>query len=196
MKAIDTSSQAQLFTEARSFSHWQDSEVSEAQLKAVYDLVRMGPTSANCCPARFVFVTSDAGKARLRPHLIESNVEKTMSAPATVIVAHDMEFYEQVPKLFPHNPGAREWFTGSPEATRENAVRNGTLQGGYLIMAARALGLDCGPMSGFDPDGVNEEFFAGTAWRVNFLCNLGIGDRGSLHARCPRLEFDEACKIV
>ena len=182
--------------EARTHSTWLDKPVPESLLREIYDLTKMGPTSANCCPARFVFVTTDAGKARLKPHLIEGNVEKTMTAPATAIIAYDSEFYERVPELHPHNPGARDWFTGSEQSIYDNAMRNGTLQGAYFMIAARAFGLDCGPMSGFDPDGVNGTFFPDGQCRVNFLCNLGYGDASTLHPRLPRLDFDDACRVA
>lgn len=196
MNDIGAAALAQLFAEARTFGAWQDKPVSEDLLRQAYDLMKMGPTSANCCPTRLVFVTSDAARERLKPHLIPANVDKTLSAPATIIVAYDSEFYERVPELHPHNPGARDWFTGSAAAVYENAMRNGSLQGGYLILAVRALGLDCGPMSGFDPDGVNAEFFSDGRFKVNFLLNVGYGDRDSLHPRLPRLPFDDACQIV
>lgn len=196
MNDIGADALEQLYTEARTFGAWQDKEVSEDLLRQAYDLMKMGPTSANCCPTRLVFVTSDAARARLKPHLIPTNVDKTLSAPATIIVAYDNEFYERVPELHPHNPGARDWFTGSAATIYENAMRNGSLQGGYLILAVRALGLDCGPMSGFDPDGVNAEFFPDGRFKANFLLNIGYGDRESLHPRLPRLPFDDACQIV
>ncbi|MEL6301965.1 MAG: malonic semialdehyde reductase [Pseudomonadota bacterium] len=185
-----------LFLEARTCAHWLDKPVDESQLREAYALMRMGPTSANCCPTRLVFITTDEGRARLRPHLIESNIEKTMTAPATIIVAYDSEFYERVPELHPHNPGARDWFTGSDESIYENAMRNGSLQGGYLIIALRSLGLDCGPMSGFDPAGVNGEFFPDGRFKANFLLNTGYGDYSEVHPRLPRLDFEDACKIV
>ncbi|MEM1140256.1 MAG: malonic semialdehyde reductase [Pseudomonadota bacterium] len=185
-----------LFREARSHNAWTDQPVTEDQLRVLYDLLNWGPTSANCCPARFVFVTSQAGKEKLKPHLMGSNQDKTMAAPVTVIIANDMEFYEKVPQLFPHAPEAKDWFTGSPEATQDAAMRNGTLQGAYLMLAARSLGLDCGPMSGFDQAGVDGAFFAGTSWRSNFLCNLGIGDPNGLFPRSPRLAFDDACRFA
>lgn len=193
--ALSDASLDAIFREARTFNAWQDKPVGLALLQAVYELTKFGPTSANCSPARFVFVTSEAAKARLKPHLDGGNVDKTMSAPATVIIAHDLDFAEQMPKLFPHNPGAKDWFA-DPDKALETAFRNGTLQGAYLMIAARALGLDCGPMSGFDPDGVDTAFFAGTRFKSNFLCNLGYGDPSDLHERSPRLTFEEACKVV
>lgn len=186
----------QLFRDARSFSHWTDEPVSDETLKAVYDLAKFGPTSANSSPARFVFLTSQAAKERIKPHLTEGNVHKVMTAPATVIIAHDLEFYEKIPQLFPHNPDAKTWFNWSEEHAEKNAFRNGSLQGAYLMLAARSLGLDCGPMSGFNNEGVDKEFFGGTPWRSNFICALGHGDRSQLFDRSPRLSFDEACRLL
>jgi 3-hydroxypropanoate dehydrogenase len=189
----------QVFRDARTQNGWESTPVGETLIRAVYDLTKMGPTSANCSPARFVWVGSAAGKAKLEPFLMEGNRAKTMSAPWTVIVATDMEFYEKMPQLFPHNPGAKDWFS-APDAAFDGGFRNGTLQGGYLIMAARALGLDCGPMSGFDRAGVDAAFFAGhpetKAWKSNFLINIGYGDGSNLFARSPRLSFEEACQIL
>ena len=172
-----------------------DRTVLDEQLKNLYDYVKYGPTSANCCPARFIFVRSDEAKEKLTPALDGSNVEKTMSAPATVIIAMDNEFYEELPKLFPH-ADAKSWFDSDEEKAKDAAFRNSTLQGGYLIMAARALGLDCGPMSGFDKDKVKDAFFPDKNWTANFLCNLGYGTEENLFPRSPRLKFDEACEIV
>jgi 3-hydroxypropanoate dehydrogenase len=186
---------SQLFFDARSYNAWQDKPVSDDVLKRLFDILKMGPTSANCSPARFVFVTSDDAKARLKPHLSEGNAEKTMTAPVCVIIGQDMEFYEHLPKLFPHTD-AKSWFVGKEDKIKETAFRNATLQGGYLILAARALGLDCGPMSGFDPAGVDKDFFPGTKTKSNFLCNLGYGDASSLFDRSPRFDFDEVCKII
>jgi len=186
----------QLFRGARSFSYWTDEPVSDETIKAVYELARMGPTAANGSPARFVFLRSTAAKERLKPHLIETNVDKVMTSAATVIIAHDVEFYEKIPQLFPHNPGARDWYSWSAEHAELNAFRNGSLQGAYLMLAARAMGLDCGPMSGFNNQGVDEAFFAGTTWRSNFICAMGHGDRDKLHDRGPRLSFDEACQLL
>ena len=184
-----------LFREARTHSHWQDKDVPDDVLHQLHDLVKFGPTSANCSPMRVVFVKSPEAKARLKPHMAEGNVEKTMSAPVTAIIGHDIEFYEHLSKLFPHTD-AKSWFAGNEQLIQDTAFRNGSLQGAYLIMAARALGLDCGPMSGFDTDGVREEFFAGTSVEVNFLCNLGYGDASQLHERSPRFAFDEVCSIL
>ncbi|AMX02691.1 malonic semialdehyde reductase [Microbulbifer thermotolerans] len=199
----------QLFTEARTHSHWLDKPVSDKTLKQLYDLMKMGPTSANCCPIRIVFVKTKEGKERLKPALNEGNVQKTMAAPVTAIIAYDLKFYEYLPRLFPHAP-ARNWFVNNPELAVTTAFRNGSLQGGYFILAARSLGLDCGPMSGFDNAMVDREFFSEKAFgrdfqqeccsegyiKSNFLCNLGYGDHSILHPRSRRFEFDEVCKIL
>ncbi len=184
-----------IFRTARSQNAWQDRPVPQTLLQAVYDLTKMGPTSANCSPARFVFVTSEEAKARLLPHVMDGNKDKVKTAPATVIIAHDLDFADKIPQLFPHNPGAKDWFA-DPDAAAATAFRNGTLQGAYLMIAARSLGLDCGPMSGFDNAGVDEAFFGGTRWRSNFLCGLGYGDPSELFERSPRLAFDEACQVL
>jgi len=184
-----------LFRDARTHNTWLDTPVSEEELRALYDLTKWGPTSANASPARFVFLVSAAAKERLRPALSAGNLEKTLAAPVTVIVGHDTAFFEKLPYLFPH-ADARAWFAGNPALADETAFRNGTLQGAYLILAARALGLDCGPMSGFSKDAVDAEFFTGTTVRSNFLINLGHGDAAGLFPRSPRLSFDEACQIL
>lgn len=188
--ALDT-----LFREARSFSYWQDRPVTDEQLRTLYALMELGPTSANCLPARLVFVKSPEAKARLKPCLSEGNVHKSMSAPVVALIGMDMEFYEELPRLFPHTD-ARSWYAGKPDKIRQTAFRNSSLQGGYFIMAARALGLDCGPMSGFDGEKLDAEFFPGGRVKSNFICALGYGDRSRLHPRGPRLEFEEACRIV
>ncbi|WP_292970446.1 malonic semialdehyde reductase [Pantoea sp. UBA4549] len=188
---LDSAALDALFTDARTHSHWQDKPVSQALLRELYTLTALGPTSANCSPGRFVFVTSAEGKAKLKPALSSGNVDKIMSAPVTVIVAWDPEFFEQLPKLFPFGD-ARNWFTSSPELTKETAFRNSSLQAGYMILAARSLGLDAGPMSGFDPAKVNAAFFSESKWQVNMLINLGYGEAGKLHPRLTRLSFDEA----
>lgn len=185
----------QLFLDARTQNKFQDKDVPDSLLRELVDVLKMGPTSANCSPARIIFVKSEAAKARLGPHLSEGNRAKTLSAPVCAIIGHDMAFYEQLPKLFPH-ANARVWFAGKPEHIATTAFRNGSLQGAYLILAARALGLDCGPMSGFDNTGVDKEFFAGTETKSNFLCNLGYGDPAGLFARSPRFAFEEMAKIV
>lgn len=195
-KILDDQALDTLFREARSFSKWQDRDVSEVLLKAVYDLMKFGPTEANSCPARFVFIKSDEAKARLRPHLDAGNVDKVMTAPLTAIIAHDMKFFDQMGKLFPHAPGAREWFAGNDEKIKLVALRNSSLQAAYLMMAARALGLDCGPMAGFKADGINQEFFSDGQYKVNFICAIGYGDKATLFPRNPRLRFDEACEIL
>ena len=192
---LDDPALAQLFASARSYRVWQQQAVPDALLTELYALTKMGPTSGNCCPARLVFVKTAEAKARLKPLLAAGNVDKTMSAPVTCIVGYDMEFYEQLPVLAPHADG-RAGFVGKPDLIESTAFRNGSLQGAYVILAARALGLDCGPMSGFDNKKVDAEFFAGTSVKSNFLINLGIGDPAKLHPRQPRLEFGEACSIV
>ncbi len=193
--AVDHTVLDQLFREARTHNGWQDKTVSDELLRELYDLLKMGPTSANCLPARFVFVKSPEAKARLRPCLAPNNVEKTMAAPVTVIVAYDTEFYENLPKLFPHTD-ARSWFAGNPALIQSTAFRNGSLQGGYLILAARALGLDCGPMSGFDNAKLDAAFFPDGKVKSNFLINLGYGDPAKVRPRGPRLTFGEACRIA
>jgi 3-hydroxypropanoate dehydrogenase len=188
--ALDT-----LFSKARTHSNWLDKPIPDELLHQIYDLMKYGPTSANTCPARIVFVKSKGAKEKLRPCLAPANVDKTMKAPATAIIAMDMAFYEKLPELFPHTD-ARSWFAGNTALIESTAFRNGSLQGGYFILAARAVGLDCGPMSGFDNAKLDAAFFAGTTWKSNFICNLGYGDASKLHPRNPRLIFDEACKIL
>lgn len=195
MTNLDDHALSVLFTEARSQNGWSDRRIEPETLKQLYDLVRMGPTSANCSPARFVFVESTEAKAKLEPALSSGNRDKTMTAPVTVIAAYDTRFYDRLPELFPHGD-ARSWFTSSPAMSEETAFRNGTLQAGYLILAARALGLDAGPMSGFDRSKVDEAFLAGTGWKSNFLINIGHGDPKKLFGRLPRLSFDEACLVA
>ncbi len=184
-----------LFNTARSHRDWKDAAVGDDRLRAVYDLLKIAPTSANCSPGRFVFVASDAAKEKLRPCLSRGNVDKTMAAPVTAIVAHDLDFHERLPELYPF-ADARSWFTGNNALIEETAFRNGTLQGAYLIIACRALGLDCGPMSGFDNAKVDAAFFEGTPYRSNFLCNIGHGDGSVLEPRAPRLDFDTVCRIL
>lgn len=195
MNRLDEAGLAMLFREARTHNAWQPRPVAEEILRELYDLLRWGPTAANGCPARFVFVTTPAGKARLKPCLHPGNVEKTMAAPVTVIIAQDLRFYEKLDRLFPHT-NARVWYEGKTEAIRETAFRNATLQGGYLILAARALGLDCGPMSGFDRARLDAEFFPEGTVQSNFLCNLGYGDPAGLFPQSPRLAFEEACRMA
>jgi 3-hydroxypropanoate dehydrogenase len=194
--AIDDTALDQIFRTARTHNEFLNQTVGDAQLHAIYELMKWGPTSANCSPARLVFLRTREAKERLRPALSVGNLEKTLKAPVTVIIATDHEFYERLPQLFPHNPDAINWFKGNQPLSDTTAFRNGTLQGGYFIIAARALGFDCGPMSGFDNAKVDAEFFAGTSVRSNFLCNLGVGDPGKLFARSPRLSFEQACQII
>ncbi|KRG65582.1 nitroreductase [Stenotrophomonas humi] len=185
----------QLFRTARTQNSFQDRPVEDSQLRALYDLLKWAPTSANSSPARFVFVKSADAKQKLAPALSEGNLAKTLAAPVTVIVAFDQDFHEKLPYLFPHTD-AKSWFDGPRESRHEAAFRNGTLQGAYLILAARTLGLDAGPMSGFDAAKVDEAFFAGTAIKSNFLVNLGYGDPAGVFPRLPRLSFDEAARIA
>ena len=193
--ALDASALDTLFLEARSQNAWQDKDIPEEILEQLYDLVKMGPTSANCSPARFVFIRSREAKEMLAPALSSGNRDKTLSAPVTVIVCQDMAFYDKLGELFPH-VDAKPWFTGSEAMISETAFRNSSLQGGYLIMAARALGLDCGPMSGFDANLVEQTFLAGTRWKVNFMVNLGYGDPSQVFGRLPRLKMEDACKLL
>jgi 3-hydroxypropanoate dehydrogenase len=190
-EALDT-----IFRDAHTQNKWSDKPVSNAMLMAVYDLMRWAPTAANCTPARIVFVTSQEAKARLKPILSPGNQEKTMAAPAIALIGYDLDFPETLPKLFPNNPKMKDNFAGKEEMTKTVAFRNGSLQGAYFIIAARALGLDCGPMSGFDNDALDKEFFAGTNIKSNFICAVGHGDPAGVFLRNPRLSFDEACKIV
>ncbi len=192
---IDTAALDQLFLTARTMNKWQDQPVPESKLHELYDLLKMAPTSANASPGRFIFVTSQEGKEKLKPALSAGNLEKTMSAPVTVIVAYDTAFYDKLPQLFPH-ADAKSWFTSSPAFAEQTAFRNGSLQGAYLILAARAVGLDTGAMSGFDNAKVDAAFLEGTGWKSNFLVNLGYGDPSGTFDRLPRLTFDEAAKIV
>lgn len=193
--ALDRASLAKLFLEARTQNRWLDTPVADAVLHELYALTKLAPTSANSQPLRVVFVKGAAAKARLRPALAPQNVEKTMTAPVTAIIAHDLAFYEQLPKLLPH-VDARSWFAHRPAEQIERAAFQGSsMQGAYLILAARALGLDAGPIGGFDAAKVDAEFFADSTWRSNFLVNLGYGDPAGVFPRSPRLEFDEACRI-
>ena len=184
-----------IFREARTHSTWLDKPISDALLHQLYDLMKWAPTSANCCPGRFVFVRSAEAKRRLLPLMSPGNVEKTRTAPVTVIVGYDLEFYEKLPKLFPQTD-ARSWFVGNQPLIDTAAFRNGTLQGAYLLVAARALGLYAGPMSGFDHEKVDKEFFAGTKVKSNLVINLGYGDHSKLFPRNPRLPFDEVAQIL
>jgi 3-hydroxypropanoate dehydrogenase len=183
-----------LFNNARTRNGWLDKPLKDGLFQEIWNLTRMGPTSANCSPARIVFVTSKQAKEKLCPALLEANVAKTMTAPATAIIGYDMEFYERLPELFPH-ADAKSWFVGDDELIFSTAFRNGTLQGAYFMMAARALGLDCGPISGFDNAKVDATFFANSTVKSNFICSIGYGNDKDLYPRSPRLEFNEACRI-
>ena len=184
----------QLFLEARTRYAWTDRPVTDADIKRIYELAKFGPTTANSTPARFLWIRSPEAKARLEPLLSEGNRHKTMTAPATVIVAYDVEFPPTMARLFPHVPDAMNWFPG--DRARAEALRSGTLQGAYLMIAARALGFDCGPMAGFDNAGVDHEFLAGTGWKSNFLCNIGEGTDENLFPRLPRLDFEEVNRLL
>ncbi|MEM8799798.1 MAG: malonic semialdehyde reductase [Pseudomonadota bacterium] len=189
--ALDT-----ILRTARSYNRWNDKPVSDTELEDLYDLMKWGPTSANCSPARFVFVRSAEAKAKLISCVIGSNAFKIEQAPVTVIIGYDNQFFEEIPRLFPHNPGAREWFSGDAELAEATAFRNSSLQGAYLMIAARALGLDCGPMSGFDNGKVDDAFFNGTTVKSNFICTLGHGSTEELYDRSPRLPFEDACTLA
>ncbi len=193
--ALPSESLDQVFRAARTRNGWTAEKISESVLREIYDLAKWGPTSANSSPARFVFLTSDAAKARLAPFLSAANRDKTLAAPVCAIVGYDLAFAQHLPRLFPHAPTAKDWFA-EPTMAQSTAFRNGSLQGAYLIIAARSLGLDCGPMSGFDNAGVDAEFFAGTTVKSNFLVNIGHGTEENLFPRNPRLTFDEACQIL
>ena len=194
-EAINPSALKTLFTDARTHNGWQDIPVSDETLREIYDLMKWGPTSANCSPARIVFVRTPEGKEKLAPALSSGNLAKTLAAPVTAILAWDSEFYERLPELFPHGD-ARSWFTTSPELAQETAFRNSSLQAAYLIFACRALGLDTGPMSGFDPQKVDTAFFTGTSLESNLLINIGYGDASKVYARLPRLTFEDACGLA
>jgi len=210
MDRLDDEALDLLFRKARTHNAWLEKPVSDVLLREVYDVMKWGPTSANSCPARFVFLRTEKAKERLRPALAPGNVEKTMAAPVTVIIAYDLKFYEKLPKLFPHNPSMAKLFADNPQLVEVTAKRNSTLQGAYLIIAARALGLDCGPMSGFDNakldqeffaagkecEGCEQEFFPAGHVKSNFLCNLGYGDPSKLLPRSPRLGFNEVCTLM
>lgn len=185
-----------LFREARTHNGWTDEPVGTEVLTEIFDLMKMGPTSANCSPARIVFLTSPDARERLRPALSSGNLEKTMTAPVVALLAYDIRFHERMDYLFPHDKSAASWFTGSEALMQETAFRNGTLQAAYFILAARAAGLDTGPMSGFDSAKVNAEFFAGTSFRINFICNLGHGLPEKVFGRLPRFKFSDVCRIL
>jgi 3-hydroxypropanoate dehydrogenase len=195
MTRIDEAGLDLLFRTARTQNGWLPKPVSEAQLREIHDLAKMGPTSANCAPLRIVFVATAEAKRRLSPALSPGNVDKVMAAPVTAILGHDLAFYEHLPRLFPHNPTARSWFEGKPHA-EATAFRNSTLQGAYFMLAARAVGLDCGPMSGFDAAKVDAEFFPDGRVKTNFICSIGHGDPSKLFDRSPRFGFDEVCRIA
>jgi 3-hydroxypropanoate dehydrogenase len=192
---IDQSALDQLLLNARTQNKWQAKDVTDAQLREIIDIMKMGPTSANCQPGRFIFLRSKEAKEKLRPFLSANNQDKTMAAPVTVIIGNDFAFYEHLPRMFPH-ADAKSWFTGNAELADMTAIRNGTLQGAYLMIAARAIGLDVGAMSGFDMPGVDKAFFEGTTVKSNFICNLGYGDPSGVMGRLPRFEFDEIATIV
>tara|TARA_B100000586_G_scaffold50329_1_gene33540 strand:+ start:734 stop:1327 length:594 start_codon:yes stop_codon:yes gene_type:complete len=185
-----------IFTNARTHNEWLDRDVPDKILYKLYDLMKWGPTSANCSPSRLIFIKSQDAKNRLLPYLTETNREKTSTAPVSAIVAYDISFYEHLPKLFPHNPEAKDWFSWSNDLAEQTAFRNSSLQGAYFIIAARTLGLDCGPMSGFDNMELDKEFFSTSGFKSNFICNIGYGDHRKLLERSPRFEFDEICTIL
>ena len=196
MPSLDAPALDQLFRTARSYNSWAADPVSEADLQEIYALAALGPTSANASPARFVFCASPEARAKLADFVSANNKEKVLTAPVTAIIGMDLAFYERLPELFPHNPGARDWFSGSAALARETAFRNASLQGAYLILAARALGYDAGPMSGFDKAAVDAAFFAGTTVEANFICALGRGTPDKLFPRSPRLSFKDAARIL
>ena len=193
---IDADAIRQLFTDARSQNGWLPGPVSDDQLREAYDMAKWGPTSMNTQPMRLLFLRSEAAKLRLKPALAPTNVDKVMSAPVVAIVAYDTEFHAHLPKVFPHNPNAQAFFTGNPAAIEPTAFRNGTLQAAYFLLALRAVGLDVGPMSGFDAAKVDAEFFAGTTVRVNLLCGIGRGDRSKVFGRSPRLSFEDVAQAL
>jgi 3-hydroxypropanoate dehydrogenase len=184
-----------LFTKARSHNGWLNQDISEAQIQQIYDLMKFAPTAANTCPARITFVRSDEAKAKFKPHLDEGNVDKAMAAPAVAIIGYDTEFYKKLEYLFPHTD-ARSWYAGKPEKIAEVGVMNATLQGAYFMLAARAVGLDCGPMGGFNGDTLDAEFFPDGKTKTIFICGIGHGDSTKIFPRSPRLSFDAACQII
>ena len=196
MTKLDQNALDLLFKDARSHNDFDPLPLDDGQLQALYDLMKMGPTSANCSPARLVFVRSEAEKQKLAGFAMPANAEKIKNASVCVIIANDSQFYDRIPELFPHNPEARDWFTGSADFAAETAMRNGSLQAAYLMMAARALGFDVGPMSGFDAAGVDAAYFPDGRFKANMLCNIGRGKPEALFERSPRLAFDDACQIL
>jgi len=196
MKPINQDALDVLFFNARTYTAWQDKPVSDDLLRRIYEVMKWAPTSANSNPGRILFLRTRESKERLKPALQPGNIDKTMSAPVVAILSYDETFYDHLPELFPNNASAKDWFASAPEFSKATAFRNGSLQGGYFILAARALGLDCGPMSGFDNAKVDQEFFGGTTFKSNFLCNLGYGDPTKLFPRNPRLSFEQACRLM
>lgn len=196
MSKIDQAAIASLFTDARTHNVWQDRQVSEETLHELYEVMRFGPTSMNCQPSRIIFLTTDEAKERLKPALLPGNLDKTMKAPVVAVVGFDTEFHEHLPRMFAHNPNAKSLFDGKPDFIHSTAFRNSSIQGGYLVMAARALGLDAGPMSGFNNAAVDEEFFPDGKVKSNFLCNLGYGDKEALFPRGDRFAFEEVCQVL
>lgn len=197
MNTLNENALDQLFLKARTINIWSDRQIEDEKLKKLYSIARLGPTAANSNPARFLFIKSQDAKARLKPYLDAGNVDKTMKAPVTIIAAFDPKFYENMPKLFPHVPDARYWFEKSPDMGHGAGFMNATLGAAYMIIAARAIGLDCGPMAGFDNAGVDKEFFGTSGYKSNFLINLGYkADSEPHHPRLPRLDFTEACEII
>ena len=186
----------QLFRKARTHNGWSPQAVPPALIRELYEMAALGPTASNAQPGRFVFLVSEEAKQRLIPHMAAGNQDKTLAAPVNVLIAHDLNFGEKIPQVFPQRPQFREVFAANPALAKETAFRNGSLQAAYLMLAARSLGLDCGPMSGFNAAGVNEAFFAGTGWEVNFVCNIGYGTDENLFPRNPRLAFEDACRIL
>ena len=193
--SLDNAALDVLFRSARSYNSWQDKPVSDEQINEIYELMKWGPTAANSCPARIVFIKSDEAKQKLKDCLQEGNIEKSMTAPVVALIGMDMEFYEKLAKLFPHTD-AKSWFAGNEQKIFDNAFRNSSLQGAYLILAVRSLGLDCGPMSGFDYAKMDETFFPDGKVKSNFICAIGYGSEDKLYPRGPRLDFDEACQIA
>ncbi len=193
---VDQAALDRLFFDARSYNGWHEGEVTDDQLRRLYDIMKMGPTAFNCCPGRFVFLRSQAAKERIKPHLRPNNITKTMTAPVLTIIGHDIRFFEHFDKLTPFRPENKDHFVDDEARAKLVAFRNGSLQGAYLMIAARAVGLDCGPMSGFDNAGVDAEFFPDGRYRSNFICGLGQGDPDSIFERLPRFDFDEVCETL